>query len=298
MEIKKLFDRADILLERVEKLLADPQPSALARSEEAIAYRWRCNTQGEGRLQPVHQPHPLKLSDLHGIEAQKQTLLLNTQQFIRGFPCNNALLWGARGTGKSSLVKALLNEYADQGLRLIEVDAHDLVDLTDIVSPLARSKNRHLLFVDDLSFSEGDPSYRVLKAVLDGSIAVAPENVIIYATSNRRHLMPEMLKDNQETQHVEGEIHPGESVEEKVSLSERFGIWLSFLPFKQEDYLSIVSHWLQTLDGGELTEEVRTASLQWSLRRGSRSGRVAQQFAHDWVGKQKLQESTRKHSED
>ncbi len=289
--MKKLIHRTHRILDRIETLLPNhAKENGLAT--DAIAHRWQSSESGKGQFLPVKQRHQLRLSDLIGIENQKQTLALNTQQFVQGYPCNNALLWGARGTGKSSLVKALLNEYAEQGLRLIEVDAHDLTSLIDIVSPLVNRPERYILFVDDLSFSEDDTSYRALKAVLDGSVAVAPDNVVIYATSNRRHLMPEPMKDNLEAQRISGEIHPGESVEEKISLSERFGIWLSFHPFKQDDYIEIAAHWLQQLGPCDLTDEVREAALRWALKRGSRSGRVAQQFARDWVGRQQLANKT------
>ncbi len=223
------------------------------------------------------------------MDEQKQTLERNTRQFVAGLPCNNALLWGARGTGKSSLIKALLQEYQQQGLRLIEVEPTDLVDLPDVVEPLAGRRERFIVFADDLAFGADDPGYRALKAVLEGSVAVAPDNVVIYATSNRRHLMPEFMAENREAQAVDGEIHPGESVEEKVSLSERFGLWLSFHPFPQDDYLTIVESWLARLDSGlAFDEEARQAALQWALARGSRSGRVARQFALDWAGRARL----------
>lgn len=293
--MKKLIHRSHHILDRIETLLPNPSKEN-GLTTDAIAHRWQStgqsNNRGKGHFLPVKQRHQLRLTDLIGIENQKQLLALNTQQFVHGYPCNNALLWGARGTGKSSLVKALLNEYAEEGLRLIEVDAHDLTSLIDIVSPLVNRPERYILFVDDLSFSEDDTSYRALKAVLDGSVAVAPDNVVIYATSNRRHLMPEPMKDNLEAQRIGGEIHPGESIEEKISLSERFGIWLSFHPFKQDDYIEIVAHWLQQLGSYNLTDEVQEAALRWALKRGSRSGRVAQQFARDWVGQQQLTSNT------
>ena len=254
----------------------------------AMAYRWR-KVRKQRYLEAVQSPHRLALDDLLGIEHQKQILARNTAQFVQGMPCNNALLWGSRGTGKSSLVKALLNEYAEQGLRLVEVDGQDLIDLPDIVAPLAVRAERFILFTDDLSFSADDASYRALKAALDGSVAVAPDNVIIYATSNRRHLMPEFMSENLQAQQIDGEIHHGETVEEKISLSERFGIWLSFYPFKQDQYLAIVAHWLDHLAPGlPFAAEAQQAALQWALHRGSRSGRVARQFASDWVGQQQL----------
>ena len=214
---------------------------------------------------------------------------LNARQFLAGRPCNNVLLWGARGTGKSSLIKALLNEHADRGLRLIEVDKHDLIDLPDIVESLFERPERFLLYCDDLSFEANDPSYKALKAMLDGSISTAPDNVLLCATSNRRHLLPEYLRENQDTQIVEGELHHGEAVEEKISLSERFGLWLSFHPFGQDDYLAIVAHWLEQLGWpAGLDGAAHEEALRWALQRGSRSGRVAWQFARDWVGRNGL----------
>lgn len=252
----------------------------------AIAWRWIAASDARnrtGHLQPVFAPHQLSLADLLGIERQKNLLQRNTLQFLHGLPCNNALLWGARGTGKSSLVKALLNEYAEQGLRLVEVDARELMDLPTVVAPLQERKERFILFVDDLSFDADDNNYRTLKAALDGSVAVAPENVLIYATSNRRHLIPEYHSDNADSQIIDGELHHGEAVEEKISLSERFGIWLAFHPFSQKLYLEVVSHCLQHSDI-EMTEEVQRLALRWALLRGNRSGRVAAQFARDYAG--------------
>lgn len=221
------------------------------------------------------------------MERQKQEISRNTRQFVAGKSANNVLLWGSRGTGKSSLIKAILHQYADQGLRLVEVEKSDLIDLPEIVEQFYQRPERFILFCDDLSFEADDASYKSLKAVLDGSIAAPPENVLIYATSNRRHLLPEYLRENLETRVVEGEIHHGEGVEEKISLSERFGLWLSFYPFNQEEYLHIVDHWLATL-GAATTHDpaTRSAALQWALQRGSRSGRVALQFARDWAGRQ------------
>jgi predicted AAA+ superfamily ATPase len=205
---------------------------------------------------------------------------------VAGPPANNVLLTGARGTGKSSLVKAALNEFGSKGLRLIEVDKRDLVDLPDIVDMVGDRKERFVIFCDDLSFEASDAGYKSLKVALDGSIAGSAENVLIYATSNRRHLMPEFMDENLEAKHIDGEIHPGETTEEKISLSERFGLWLSFYPFDQEQYLDIAGHWVETL-GGKVTEESRKAALLWALERGFRSGRVAWQFARDWVGRKK-----------
>lgn len=253
------------------------------------AWRWRRLQQRGGYLQPVRHIHPLRLADLQRIDRQKAALDLNVRQFLAGHSCNHVLLWGSRGTGKSSLIKALLNEYAEQGLRLIEVDKHDLLDLPDIVEPLFERPERFLIYCDDLSFEANDPSYKALKALLDGSISVLPNNVLLCATSNRRHLLPEYQQDNLDVRLVDGELHYGEAVEEKISLSERFGLWLSFHPFNQEDYLAIVAYWLQCLHwSAGLDEAARHHALQWALQRGSRSGRVAWQFARDWVGRQSL----------
>jgi len=208
---------------------------------------------------------------------------------VQGLPANNALLWGSRGTGKSSLVKALLNEFADDGLRLIEVDKHDLIDLPEIVERIRNSKDRFILFSDDLSFEANDPSYKALKAILDGSVYAPPDNVLLYATSNRRHLLPEYMSDNLDAHRVDGEIHHSEAVEEKISLSERFGLWISFYPFKQDQYLEIALYWLGALDALPRDHEaVKQAALQWALTRGSRSGRSAYQFALDWAGRHRL----------
>ncbi|MEX1081779.1 MAG: ATP-binding protein [Halofilum sp. (in: g-proteobacteria)] len=284
---QRLFDRAEELMTRIERALPSSLPGM--PEGEGIAWRWRRKGRDSGGFIPVVRPAEGALADLHGVDEQKQTLDRNTRQFVAGLPCNNALLWGARGTGKSSLIKALLQEYQQEGLRLIEVEPTDLVDLPDVVEPLAGRPERFIVFADDLAFGADDPGYRALKAVLEGSVAVAPDNVVIYATSNRRHLMPEFMAENREAQAVDGEIHPGESVEEKVSLSERFGLWLSFHPFRQDDYLTIVESWLTRLDP-ELPcdEDAREAALQWALARGSRSGRVARQFALDWVGRARL----------
>lgn len=279
--LEALLERLSLFCERAEVALGVKKQQPIDASQ--IAYRWK-----KADFQPVINQGSIRLDDLLGIDEQKQTLVKNTQQFVRGLPCNNALLWGSRGTGKSSLVKALLNEYAQQGLRLIEVEGHELIDLPDIVAPLAGRKERFILFTDDLSFSADDPSYRALKAILDGSVAESPENVIIYATSNRRHLMPEFMQDNLQSKAVDGEIHHAEGVEEKISLSERFGIWLSFHPFNQQQYLAIVQHWLSALAPDQKPDVVEEMALRWALKRGSRSGRVARQFAADWVGQRQL----------
>ncbi len=280
------LDHAERLLERLENLLP-PAPPELDWNH-CTAFRWR--KRGEwGYLQSVRHPHRLRLRDLQCIDRQKEELDRNTRQFLAGRPFNNVLLWGARGTGKSSLIKALLNEYAVESLRLIEVDKHDLIDLPGIVEPLYDRPERFLLYCDDLSFAAEDPSYKALKAVLDGSISTAPDNVMLCVTSNRRHLLPEFMSENLDAKLIDGELHQGEAVEEKVSLSERFGLWLSFHPFNQNDYLCIVAYWLRELGyPGEIDAAIQTAALQWALLRGSRSGRVAWQFARDWVGRAAL----------
>lgn len=280
-----LLDRIDRLVTRLENAFtsnADCEPDW-----SALAFRWRRRGQ-IGALESIHSVHAVSLDDLIGIDKQKSTLDTNTRQFLAGLPCNNALLWGSRGTGKSTLIKALLNRYAADGLRIVEVEAHDLIDLPEIVEPLHGRPERFILFVDDLSFSADDSSYRALKAALDGSVSVAPDNVKIYATSNRRHLLPEMKKENLDTVIVHGEIHHGEAVEEKISLSERFGVWLSFQPFSQQLYLDVVAYWLEKLGGLTLDETLRANALEWALRRGNRSGRVAAQFAQDAVGRAQL----------
>lgn len=275
----KLLKRAGLLVTRLEQLL---QPTAPAIDWDHIAFRWR---RGRG-LQPVAHPHLIALESLLCMEQQKREIVRNTHQFVAGKSANNVLLWGSRGTGKSSLIKAVLHQFSAQGLRLVEVEKEDLIDLPDIVDQFYGRAERFILFCDDLSFEADDASYKSLKAVLDGSIAAPPENVLIYATSNRRHLLPEYMRENLETRMVGGEIHHGEGVEEKISLSERFGIWLSFYPFNQEQYLSIVDHWLSILGAATTADEqIRNAALQWALQHGSRSGRVALQFARDWAGR-------------
>lgn len=285
-DLTALLQRAERVLERLEAVL--PEPPAAADLSAYSAFRWRHHLQ-RGYLQAVRYPHRLRLSDLQRIDRQKQLIDRNTRQFLAGLPANNVLLWGPRGTGKSSLIKALLNEYSDAGLRLIEVDKSDLIYMMDIVDQLGGRREYFLLYCDDLSFEADDASYKALKAVLDGSVSTTPDNMLLYATSNRRHLLPEYMSENQDSRIVEGELHHGEAVEEKISLSERFGLWLSFHPFSQDDYLAIVSHWLRALGWASgLDEETRRQALQWALTRGSRSGRVAWQFARDRVGQSGL----------
>lgn len=280
-ELKKILDG---ILRRLEQILPPPPPPTDWKA--SIAFRWRRSGRGQGWLQPVRHVHRMKLSDLQGIGPQIAKVEQNTRQFMDGRPANNVLLTGARGTGKSSIVKGLLNKYQKQGLRLIEVEKSDLCDLPAIVDLVANRPERFLVFCDDLTFHGAEEGYIALKVALDGSISTTSENLLIYATSNRRHLMPEYMQDNLETKYVGDEIHPGEGVEEKISLSERFGLWVSFYPFDQDEYLEIVAHWLKTF--GCSTKEIEAAreeTLQWSMQRGSRSGRVAYQFARDWAGK-------------
>ncbi|MGA8050473.1 MAG: ATP-binding protein [Burkholderiales bacterium] len=285
-ETDRLVARAEALVARLEALLPPP-PLALDWSA-SIAFRWRRSgsINGRGWLQPVRHIHRIRLIDLRGIDAQIARVEQNTRQFVQGKPANNVLLTGARGTGKSSIVKGLLNKYSSQGLRLIEVEKRDLMDLPAITDMVDGRKERFLLFCDDLSFEAAEPGYIALKVALDGSISSASENLLIYATSNRRHLMPEYMQENLETKYIGDEIHPGETVEEKISLSERFGLWVSFYPFDQDEYLQIVAHWLKTFGCSVRTAEAaQEEALQWALLRGSRSGRVAYQFARDWSGK-------------
>jgi len=287
----QLLNRAHGLLDRLEAWRASPAAPAWDASP---AFRWR-RRDDVGFLQPVAHPHRIQLGELYGIDEQKAQIDRNTRQFVAGLPANNVLLTGARGTGKSSLVKAVLNQYAPRGLRLIEVDKHHLGDLADIVDQLHGRPERFIVFCDDLSFEAGESGTTTLKAVLDGSIAAIGDNMLVYATSNRRHLMPDYMADNLETRYVGEEIHPGEAVEEKVSLSERFGLWLSFYPFDQEAYLAIVDVWLKTFKAPVVdSAEVHRAALQWALARGSRSGRAAWQFARDWTGQRQLDKAAGK----
>jgi len=274
------------VLARAEELMpaSDSNPPDW---HDSIAWRWR-KQNASGWLRPVAHSHGIRLSDLLGIERQKEVVDRNTRQFVFGRPANNVLLTGARGTGKSSLVKALLNEYAGRKLRVIEIEKQNLGDLPDIVDLVHGRPERFILYCDDLSFGAEEPGYQALKAVLDGSVAAASENLLVYATSNRRHLMPEYMRENLEAQRVGDEIHPGETVEEKISLSDRFGLWVSFYPFTHDEYLEIVRYWVKwhgahTQDIGALEQE----AIQWALGRGSCSGRVAFQFARDWAGRQR-----------
>jgi predicted AAA+ superfamily ATPase len=288
--LEQFLVRAEALLARVEAVL--PQAPREPDWKLGFAFRWRKRhgggANGAGYLQAVAHVSQIALDDLRHIGPQKEQIEQNTRQFVQGRPANNVLLTGARGTGKSSLIKACLNQFGKDGLRLIEVDKADLAELPDIVDLVAGRPERFIIFCDDLSFEEGESGYKALKVALDGSIAAQSDNVLIYATSNRRHLMPERMSDNMSYTHDEdGDLHPGETVEEKISLSERFGLWLTFYPFKQDDYLEIVGHWLASLgcDAAQI-EAARADALRWALQRGSRSGRVAWQFAKDYAGKQ------------
>ncbi len=287
-KLDQLISRAERVLERLEHALPGPPVAPDWSAANAFHYRKRGQ---HTELVPIVHVGAMRLNDLQDIEVQKQRLVRNTEQFVQGKPANNVLLTGARGTGKSSLVRACLNTYAAQGLRLIEMDKSDLVNLPDVLALIEARTERFIIFSDDLSFDEGEAGYKALKSVLDGSLSASLENVLIYATSNRRHLLPEYMKDNESvTHHVRPgkgditEIHPGEVIEEKISLSERFGLWLSFYPFSQDEYLRIAAHWLQHY-GAAMNAEARDEALVFALERGSRSGRVAFQFAKDYAGK-------------
>ena len=282
---ERFLVRAESLVARLEATL--PQALTAPDWNSATAFRYKKRSLNHGSLEPVRHIDATRLNDLKEIDVQKEKIERNTKQFVEGKSANNVLLTGARGTGKSSLIKACLNEYASLGLRLIEVDKADLVDLPDIVDVVSDRPEKFIVYCDDLSFEDGEPGYKALKSILDGSIAAASPNVLIYATSNRRHLLPEYMKENLTYQHTDdGEVHPGEGVEEKISLSERFGLWISFYPFNQEEYLAIVTQWLNFF-GIDMHKapEARPQSLVWALERGSRSGRVAYQFARDFAGR-------------
>lgn len=286
-----MSDHPDIVAE-LQRLVATlrsalPAPTPAPDFEHGRAFRWRAHPHG-GYLETVRDLSPIRLADLRNIDRQKADITRNTAQFVRGLPANNVLLTGSRGTGKSSLVKALLNEFADAGLRVVEVDRHLLHELPDIVALLHARPERFIIYCDDLSFGEDDASYRALKTTLDGSLHAGADNIIIYATSNRRHLLPEYHTENQQAHYVEnGELHPGEAVEDKISLSDRFGLWLTFYPNNQDDYLAAVELWLGK-HALPLDAAARSAALQWALARGNRSGRAASQFARDWAGRRGL----------
>lgn len=284
--LERLLLRAETLIERIESVL--PQALTAPDWSVSVAYRYRKRSTGHGVLEPVRHIGNMRLDDLQEIEPQKEKLQRNTLQFVEGKPANNVLLTGARGTGKSSLIKACLNTYAGLGLRLIEVDKADLTDLPDIVDVVAGRPEKFIVYCDDLSFEDGEAGYKALKSILDGSVAASSPNVLIYATSNRRHLLPEYMKENLSYTHTDdGEVHPGEAVEEKISLSERFGLWVSFYPFSQDEYLTIVRQWLISFGvSKEAAAAAHPEALVWALERGSRSGRVAYQFARDYAGRQ------------
>lgn len=283
--LNHLLVRAEQLITRIEAVL--PRPLSEPDWHAGMAFRYRKRSSGHGTLEPVRHVGAIGLGDLREIDMQKDKIRRNTEQFVNGRAANNVLLTGARGTGKSSLIKACLREFAPRGLRLIEVDKADLVDLPDIVDVVSERPEKFIVFCDDLSFEDGEPGYKALKSILDGSVAETAANVLVYATSNRRHLLPEYMKENLSYTHTDdGEVHPGEVVEEKISLSERFGLWVSFYPFTQDEYLAIVAQWLQSFGvcAADI-EAARPQALVWALERGSRNGRVAFQFARDFSGR-------------
>ena len=283
--LERVLQRAEALMQRIESVL--PQALQAPDWSASMAYRYRKRSSGHGTLEPVRHVAQLGLQDLKEIDQQKEKIQRNTEQFVTGLPANNVLLTGARGTGKSSLIKACLNTYAPRGLRLIEVDKDDLVDLPDIIEVVANRAEKFIVYCDDLSFEDGEPGYKALKSILDGTVAASTANVLVYATSNRRHLLPEYMKENLTYTHTDdGEVHPGEGVEEKISLSERFGLWVSFYPFSQDEYLAITAQWLSSFGvSATAIDAAKPEALVWALERGSRSGRVAYQFARDYAGK-------------
>ncbi len=286
VELKAFLQRAEGLLARIEPLL--PAQPPVIDWEHTLAARWQRDGRS-GYLAPLEVNLDLRLDDLIGIDRQRDLLAANTQQFVDGLPANHVLLWGARGTGKSSLIRALLAEYAGRGLRLIEIERDHLADLPRVVELLSGQRQAFVLFCDDLSFEAGEGDYRVLKSVLDGSLERAPENVLLYATSNRRHLVPERQSDNENWQMVDGELHPNEAVEDKIALSDRFGLWLSFYPFSQQHYLNVVRHWIDSLAGKarlqwDWDEALEKDAIRWATGRGNRNGRCAYQYARQWVG--------------
>lgn len=289
-DLTQLVTRAEAVLGRLEHLL--PAPPVAIDWQTTVAARWQVLPGNRRALVRVSHPQQLDMDDLHGIDRAKTALDRNTRQFLAGAPANDALLWGSRGTGKSSLIKALLTRHATAGLRLIEVDKDHLVDLPDISAATGALPYRFIVFCDDLSFGSDEPAYKALKVALDGSVSGGREHLLIYATSNRRHLLPEYQEENALTRHVGEEIHFSEAVEEKIALSERFGLWLAFHPFDQERYLGIVQHWLAQLGCGIEPSHWREEALRWALTRGSRSGRSAYQFARDYAGRRALGEAS------
>lgn len=291
--MNEFLQRASQVLQQIEPLL----PKVIEPIDWNTVYAASWQRKGNSSFfRPIALGADIRLADLLGVDLQREQLLRNTLQFMRGFPANHALLWGARGTGKSSIVRALLAEYAEQGLRLIEVDRNELADLPLIVESLAGLPQHFLVFCDDLSFEAGEGDYRILKSVLDGSLERAPDNVLLYATSNRRHLLPEQHSDNQHWQQGDGgELHPSEAVEDKIALSDRFGLWLSFYPFNQEHYLAVVRHWIAEYARlsnltWQFTEETAKEAISWATARGNRNGRCAAQFAKQWVGLRLLEQ--------
>lgn len=276
--LESLLGRVESLLARWDARLAPAPPINWAQN---LAARWLSESSS---LRPIAHPQRIAARDLLAIDEQKKIVEANTRQFVRGRPANNVLLTGARGTGKSSLVKAMLTKFSAKGLRLVEVDKAGLIQLPELFDLLSAESYRYILFCDDLSFAAEEPGYARLKAALDGSLAAAADNILIYATSNRRHLMPEFMGDNEQTRHVGEEVHPAEAIEEKVSLSDRFGLWVSFHPMEQDAYLVVARHWAAAL-GAPPAGDFERQALQWSLARGSRSGRTAWQFARDWAGR-------------
>lgn len=279
----RLLERAEALIGKLEALFHAP---SRAVDWEAVAWRW-VMLGNHGYLQAVSHPHQISLDNIQFVDAQKAEIVRNTRQFLQGLPANHVLLTGARGTGKSSLIKALLNKYAKDGLRLIEVERQDLVHLDQIVDLVRSRQEKFIIFCDDLTFEANDVGYKALKVALDGSIAGGSENVLIYATSNRKNLMPELMEDNQPNLSGNGEIRPFETIDEKVALAERFGLWLSFYPFDQDEYLKICEGWLAIFNV-PWDEAASRAALHFSHLRGMRSGRVAYQFARDYAGKLRL----------
>ena len=282
-KLESLLTRAESLITKLESLLPVQNPPM---DWAAVAWRW-LKINGKNQLQSVQKPHQINLANIHFVDAQKAEIVRNTRQFLQGLPANNVLLTGARGTGKSSLIKALLTEFSQQGLRLIEVEKHDLIHLGEIVALIRSRPEKFIIFCDDLTFEANDESYKALKVVLDGSISNTSDNVLVYATSNRKNLMPEFMVDNLATKHSDGEIRPSDTIEEKTALAERFGLWLSFYAFDQDEYLAIAKSWLSTF-GLPFDEAAHQAALNFTHTRGARSGRVAYQFARDFAGKSKL----------
>ena len=280
---ENFFNKANSLIDRLESLLPADRKTPAINANSALRWRHRDN---RFWLEPVAQTSTIELEDLQCIDRQKSAIVQNTRQFVNAVPANNVLLWGPRGTGKSSLIKAILNRFKNDGLRIIEVQRQYLIDLLDICDTIRGEKGRFIIYCDDLSFEANDPSYKALKAAVDGSISTTPDNVLIYATSNRRHLIPEYMSENQQGRIIEGELHLSETTEEKISLSERFGLWLAFHPFNQQQYLTIIDHWVGKMGAPvKDRDKMHQAALRWALEHGSRSGRIAWQFARDWTGK-------------